>query len=69
MAFTRTMVLACCLESLSSSEAKELLHEHLAGYITADDKLVREAIDRGVPTSDIKPRNGFVSELSKILGY
>ena len=41
----------------------------LAGQISADDRLVREAIDRGVPTSEIKPRNGFVTELSKILGY
>lgn len=54
---------------ISSTEVKELLGDVLAGQISADDRLVREAIDRGVPTSEIKPRNGFVTELSKILGY
>ena len=54
---------------ISSSEVKELLGDVLAGQITADDRLVREAIDRGVPTTDIKPRNSIVTDLSKILGY
>ena len=48
---------------------KELLGDVLVGQISADERLMREAIDRGVPTSDIKPRNSFISELSKILGY
>ena len=39
------------------------------GHELRGDATVREAIDRGVPTSDIKPRNGFITELSKILGY
>lgn len=54
---------------ISASEVKDLLGDALAGYLPADDRLVQEAIDRGVPTTDIKPRNGFVTELSKILGY
>lgn len=54
---------------ISASEVKELLGDVLVGQISADDRLMREAIDRGVPTSDIKPRNSFISELSKILGY
>lgn len=54
---------------LSSSEVKELLQHNLAGYISADEKLMREAIDRGVPTTDIKARNSIVTELSKILGF
>lgn len=54
---------------ISSSEIKELLGDVLAGQISAEDRLLREAIDRGVPTGEIKGRNAFVSELSKILGY
>ena len=54
---------------ISASEVKELLGDVLVGQISADERLMREAIDRGVPTSDIKPRNSFISELSKILGY
>lgn len=54
---------------ISTSEIKELLGDVLAGHISADDRLLRESIDRGVPTTDIKPRNSFVTELSKILGY
>lgn len=54
---------------ISQSEVTGLLGPSLAGYIAADDRLVREAIDRGIPTTDIKPRNGFVSDLAKILGY
>lgn len=54
---------------LSSSEVKDLLRDNLAGYLPLEDKLLKEAIDRGIPTTDIKSRNGFVTELGKILGY
>ncbi|PZF75180.1 hypothetical protein DK847_19470 [Aestuariivirga litoralis] len=54
---------------ISSSEVKELLGDVLAGTLPADERLIREAMDRGVPTTDIKPRNSFNSDLSKILGY
>lgn len=54
---------------ISSSEVKDLLGDVLAGTLAADEKLVREAMDRGVPTTDIKPRNSFVTGLAKILGY
>lgn len=53
---------------LSSNEAKELLRDRLAGYVSADERLAREAIDRGVPTTEIKARNSIMSDLSKILG-
>ena len=53
---------------LTTSEVKALLNEYLAGYVSANDNLVREAIDRGVPTTTIKARNGLVTELGKILG-
>jgi len=54
---------------ISASEVKDLLGDVLAGQISADDRLLRESIDRGIPTIEIKPRNRFVSDLSKILGY
>lgn len=54
---------------ISASEVKDLLGDKLAGYISADERLLRESIDRGVPTTDIKPRNAFVTDLAKILGY
>jgi pilus assembly protein CpaE len=54
---------------ISASEVKELLGDVLVGTLPADERLVREAMDRGVPTTDIKPRNSFVSGLAKILGY
>lgn len=54
---------------ISPSEVKDLLGETLAGYLPADERLVKEAIDRGIPTTDIKPRNGFTTDLARILGY
>ena len=53
---------------LSTSEAKELLGPSLAGYVTLESKLVREAIDRGVPTTAIKARNKIITDLVKIIG-
>jgi pilus assembly protein CpaE len=52
---------------ISSHEVKEILRNSLAGFVAADGKLVREAIDRGVPTTSIKARNAIVSDLAKIL--
>ena len=54
---------------LSNSEVKELIGSDLAGYVSADERLVREAIDRGVPVTDIKARSSFLSDLSSIVGY
>jgi UDPglucose 6-dehydrogenase len=54
--------------SLSANEAKELLRNSLAGFVSANEKLVREAIDRGVPTTAIKTRNSLVTDLAKIIG-
>jgi pilus assembly protein CpaE len=54
--------------SLSANEARELLRNSLAGFVGANEKLVREAIDRGVPTTAIKTRNSLVTDLAKIIG-
>ncbi|MGH6854922.1 MAG: AAA family ATPase [Aestuariivirga sp.] len=53
---------------LSANEAKELLRHSLAGYVGADDKLVREAIDRGIPTTQLKVRNNLITDLARIIG-
>lgn len=54
---------------LSSNEVKQLIGSDLAGYVSADERLVGEAIDRGVPVTDIKARSSFLTDLSKIVGY
>ena len=54
--------------SISPKEVNELLGASLAGYVSNDAKLVREAIDRGIPTSAIKNKNAIFKDLSKILG-
>ena len=48
---------------------RDLLGDKVAGFVISDDRLVREAIDRGLPATDIKARNLFVSDIAKILGY
>ena len=53
---------------LSANEARELLRHSLAGFVGANEKLVREALDRGVPTTAIKPRNSLVTDLARIIG-
>ena len=54
---------------LSAGDVKGLLGGRLAGYVSAEDSLLKEAIDRGVPVTDIKARNAFVADIAKILGY
>jgi pilus assembly protein CpaE len=39
----------------------------LAGTVPNDYRLVREAIDRGVPLEEIKPRNAITAELRKLV--
>ena len=53
---------------LSAGEAKDLLRDSLAGFVGDEEKLAREAIDRGVPTTQIRARNKIVSDLAKIIG-
>lgn len=54
--------------SLSAKEAKTILRDDLVGYVHSDPKLMREAVDRGIPTSEIKARNGLIKDVTKILG-
>jgi pilus assembly protein CpaE len=53
---------------LSSSEVKKVLGSDVAGYVNANDSLVREAIDRGVPTTAIKSRNSIMTDVRNIIG-
>ncbi len=52
---------------LSASEAKTLLRDSLAGFVRNEANLLREAIDRGIPTTEIKRNNGIVVDLAKII--
>ena len=53
--------------ALTPHDAKKVLGSYLSGYIAEDAKLVREAIDRGVPLTAIKSRNAVMTDLAKVL--
>jgi pilus assembly protein CpaE len=52
---------------LRRSDIDQALGAALAGTVPNDYRLVREAIDRGVPLEDIKPRNAITAELKKLV--
>ncbi len=54
--------------NFSSAEAKELLGPYLVGFVNSDEKLVSEAINRGVATTEIKPANHIFTSVKKIIG-
>ena len=54
--------------NLTLAEARELLGSNLAGSIPDEPKLVQEAINRGVPITEIKSRNPIMSGLKEIFG-
>jgi len=53
--------------SLTKKDAVALFNKHLAGFIPLKEKLVKEAIDRGVALYEIAKRNKIDKQLSKIL--
>jgi pilus assembly protein CpaE len=53
--------------NLAATEAKELLGPFLAGFVGNAPKIVNEAINRGVPTTEIKKRNSVYTDVSKII--
>lgn len=55
------------INSLRRKDAEGLLGDSLAGFVSEDYRLVREAIDRGVPLSEIRPRNRIDKDLADIL--
>ena len=52
---------------LSSHEVNEILGQTFAGFVGKDERVAREAIDRGVPITSIKSRSRIVKDLAKIL--
>lgn len=55
------------VNSLRRKDAEQVLGDALAGFVSEDYRLVREAIDRGVPLYEIKRRNTINRDLAKIL--
>src|SRR5262245_13898164 len=52
---------------LRRADLKQALGGALAGTIPNNYALVREAIDRGVPLEEVKPRNPVTTELKKLI--
>jgi pilus assembly protein CpaE len=52
---------------LRRADIEQALGDTLAGTVPNDYRLVREAIDRGVPLADIRPRNAITAELRKLV--
>lgn len=52
---------------LRRADLKHALGSALAGTIPNNYALVREAIDRGVPLDEVKPRNNIAGELRKLI--
>src|SRR5262245_13592412 len=52
---------------LRRGDVKQALGGALAGTIPNSYALVREAIDRGVPLEEVKPRNAVAAELKKLI--
>lgn len=63
----RTRMFGGGINSLRRSDAEEMLGSHLGGFVFEDYRLVREAIDRGVPLFEIDKRNKIDKDLCKIL--
>ncbi|MEC9369357.1 MAG: AAA family ATPase [Pseudomonadota bacterium] len=55
------------VNSLRQKDAEAMLGPRLGGFIAEDYRLVREAIDRGVPLSDIRKGNAVEKDLSAAL--
>ncbi len=53
--------------SLRRGDIEQALGEDFAGVLPNDYALVREAIDRGVPLADIKPKNKITLALRKLI--
>ncbi len=54
-------------DGIKQNDVEELLGDHFAGGIANNYKLVREALDRGVPLHEIDPRADVVRDLQRII--
>ncbi len=52
---------------VKQADVEELLGDHFAGGISNNYKLVREAVDRGVPLHEIDPEANVVTDLKRII--
>ena len=52
---------------LNASDVEAALGPKMAGGIPNNYRLVRDAVDRGVPLEEIEPRNNVTTELSRII--
>lgn len=52
---------------VKQADVEELLGDHFAGGISNNYRLVREAVDRGVPLQEIDPDANVISDLRKII--
>ena len=49
------------------ADVQEILGEHFVGGISNNYRLVREAVDRGVPLHEIDPNANVIQDLKKII--
>lgn len=52
---------------IKQADVEEILGEHFAGGIANNYRLVREAVDRGVPLQEIDPNANVINDLKKII--
>jgi pilus assembly protein CpaE len=52
---------------VKQADVEQLLGTHFVGGISNNYKLVREAVDRGVPLHDIDPNANVITDLKRII--
>ncbi len=52
---------------IKQADVEDILGEHFAGGIANNYRLVREAVDRGVPLQDIDPEANVINDLKRII--
>lgn len=63
----RSRLISGGVNSLRRKDAERVIGNSLAGFVTEDYRLVREAIDRGVPLNEVRRRNSIDKDLARIL--
>jgi len=52
---------------IKQADVQAILGEHFVGGIANNYRLVREAVDRGVPLHEIDPNANVINDLKKII--
>ena len=52
---------------IRTADVEEVLGDHFAGGVSNNYRLVREAVDRGVPLAQIDPNANVINDLRKII--